>query len=192
MEQGGQNLLARVEESKALPASERKTKLEMWGQQACQVDVRAMLSNTPFWGLQGIITSLHRGQYAGNKDGYDLFRLSSNVPCQVLVALHGLGIVWGDVKPDNFVCRGDKLVAVDFGSSCVETGTVAQRELGADADTSFTPRPNDQFAWSVQYAAPERAKCDQMGVACVARRSQVCFRRTLAGSSWAAGIFGWC
>ena len=64
MEQGGQNLLARVEESKALPASERKTKLELWGHQACQVRVCAMLSNTPFWGLQGIFTSLHRGQYA--------------------------------------------------------------------------------------------------------------------------------
>eukprot|EP00752_Nemacystus_decipiens_P013633 g12086.t1 len=126
MEQGGQNLLARVEESKVLPLSERKTKLELWGQQACQV----------------------------------------------LVALHDLGIVWGDVKPNNFVCRGDKLVAVDFGSACVEAGTVAQRELGADADTSFTSRQSDQFAWSVQYAAPERAKNDRMGVPCVARRSQ--------------------
>lgn len=46
MEQGGQNLLVRVEESKALPMSERKTKLELWGQQACQVRVCVILSNT--------------------------------------------------------------------------------------------------------------------------------------------------
>lgn len=89
------------------------------------------------------------------------------------MALHELGVVWGDIKPDNFVCRGDKLVAVDFGSSCVEIGTAAQRELGAEADTSFTTRPSDQFAWSVQYAAPERARSDKMGTPCVARRSQV-------------------
>ena len=89
------------------------------------------------------------------------------------MALHDLGVVWGDVKPDNLVSRGDSLVAVDFGSSCVEVGSAAQRELGADADTSFTARPGDQFAWSVQYAAPERARSDQTGAPCVARRSQV-------------------
>lgn len=94
---------------------------------------------------------------------------------QVVVALHGLGVVWGDIKPDNFVFRGDRLVAVDFGSTCVEVGSIAQRELGAAADTSFTSRPSDQFAWSVQYAAPERARTDRLGVPCVARRSQVCF-----------------
>ncbi|CAN0553612.1 unnamed protein product, partial [Ectocarpus sp. 12 AP-2014] len=92
--------------------------------------------------------------------------------CQVLVALHGLGVVWGDVKPDNFVFRGDRLVAVDFGSTCVEVGSTAQLELGADADTSFTSSPSDQFAWSVQYAAPERARNGQLGSRCVARRSQ--------------------
>ncbi|CAM9188513.1 unnamed protein product [Ectocarpus sp. 6 AP-2014] len=92
--------------------------------------------------------------------------------CQVLVALHDLGIVWGDVKPDNFVCRGDHLIAIDFGSTCVEVGSVAQRELGADAETSFTSSPNDQFAWSVQYAAPERARLERSGHPCVARRSQ--------------------
>ena len=37
MEQGGHNLITLVEESKALPLSERKTKLAKWGQQACQV-----------------------------------------------------------------------------------------------------------------------------------------------------------
>lgn len=37
MEQAGQNLTARVRESKRLPLSERKTQLESWGQQACQV-----------------------------------------------------------------------------------------------------------------------------------------------------------
>ncbi|CAN0551024.1 unnamed protein product, partial [Ectocarpus sp. 8 AP-2014] len=73
---------------------------------------------------------------------------------QVVVALHGLGVVWGDVKPDNYVFRGDRLVAVDFGSTCAEVGSIAQRELGAAADTSFTSRPSDQFAWSVQYGAP--------------------------------------
>eukprot|EP00903_Cladosiphon_okamuranus_P017351 g15985.t1 len=37
MEQGGQNLLTLVEESKALPLSEqRKTKLSAWGQRVCQ------------------------------------------------------------------------------------------------------------------------------------------------------------
>ena len=92
---------------------------------------------------------------------------------QVLVALHGFGVVWGDVKPDNFVFRGDRLVAVDFGSTCVEVGSIAQRELGASADTSFTSSPSDQFAWSVQYGAPERARTDRLGVPCVARRSQV-------------------
>ncbi|CAM9796640.1 unnamed protein product [Laminaria digitata] len=126
MEQGGQNLTVRVEESKRLPSSERKTHLALWGQQACQV----------------------------------------------LVALHGLGVVWGDVKPDNFVFRGDRLVAVDFGSTCVEVGSTAQRELGTDADTSFTSSPSDQFAWSVQYAAPERARNDRLGSPCVARCSQ--------------------
>ncbi|CAM9991701.1 unnamed protein product, partial [Ectocarpus sp. 4 AP-2014] len=126
MEQGGQNLTARVEESKRLPPSVRNTHLALWGQQACQV----------------------------------------------VVALHGLGVVWGDVKPDNYVLRGDRLVAVDFGSTCVEVGSIAQLELGAAADTSFTSRPSDQFAWSVQYAAPERARADRQGVPCVARRSQ--------------------
>ncbi|CAM9468710.1 unnamed protein product, partial [Hapterophycus canaliculatus] len=91
---------------------------------------------------------------------------------QVLVALHGLGVVWGDVKPDNFVFRGDRLVAVDFGSTCVEIGSTAQLELGANADTSFTSSPSDQFAWSIQYAAPERASADRRGVPCVAQRSQ--------------------
>ncbi|CAM9778355.1 unnamed protein product [Scytosiphon promiscuus] len=126
MEQGGQNLTARVEESKSMPPSERNTHLALWGQQACRV----------------------------------------------LVALHGLGVVWGDVKPDNFVFRGDRLVAVDFGSTCVEVGSTAQLGLGADADTSFTSSPSDQFAWSVQYAAPERARANRPGVPCVARRSQ--------------------
>lgn len=37
MEQGGQNLMMLVAESKALPLPERKTKLALWGQQACQV-----------------------------------------------------------------------------------------------------------------------------------------------------------
>lgn len=92
---------------------------------------------------------------------------------QVLVALHDLGVVWGDVKPDNYVFRGDRLVAVDFGSACVEAGSIAQRELGAAADTSFTSSRSDQFAWSVQYGAPERARADRRGVPCVARRSQV-------------------
>lgn len=88
------------------------------------------------------------------------FFLSLDLHTQVLVALH-LGVVWGYVKPDDSVWRGNRLVAVDLGSSRVEVGTTAQRELGADADTSFTPRirPSDQFAWSVQYAAPERASC---------------------------------
>ncbi|CAN0059348.1 unnamed protein product [Ectocarpus fasciculatus] len=126
MEQGGQNLTARVEESKRLSPSERNTHLALWGQQACQV----------------------------------------------VVALHGLGVVWGDVKPDNYVFRGDRLVAVDFGSTCVEVGSIAQRELGAAADTSFTSRPSDQFAWSVQYAAPERARSERLGIPCVAHRSQ--------------------
>ncbi|CAN0277413.1 unnamed protein product, partial [Hapterophycus canaliculatus] len=85
---------------------------------------------------------------------------------QVLVALHDLGVVWGDVKPDNFVCRGDRLVAIDFGSACVEMGSEAQQELGADADTSFTTSPSDQFAWSVQYAAPERARTQHLDHPC--------------------------
>lgn len=132
MEQGGQNLAVLVEESRWRPATERKTQLALWGQQACHV----------------------------------------------LVALHGLGVVWGDVKPENFIRRGDRLVAVDFGSACVEDGSPAQKGLGADADTSFTSSPRDQFAWSVQYAEPERAKQDGEG-ACVARRSQVCALRVL-------------
>lgn len=41
MEQGGQNLTVRVEESKRLPSSERKTHLALWGQQACQVGALA-------------------------------------------------------------------------------------------------------------------------------------------------------
>lgn len=93
----------------------------------------------------------------------------------MLVALHGLGVVWGNVKPDNVVFRGDRLVAVDFGSTCVEVGSTAQLELGADADTSFTSSPSDQFAWSVQYAAPGRARNGRLGSRCVARRSQVRF-----------------
>lgn len=44
MEQGGQNLTARVEESKRLPPSERNTHLALWGQQACQVDALALRS----------------------------------------------------------------------------------------------------------------------------------------------------
>ena len=41
MEQGGQNLTARVEELKRLPRSEWNTQFALWGQQACQVDAMA-------------------------------------------------------------------------------------------------------------------------------------------------------
>lgn len=41
MEQGGQNLTARVEELKGRPPSERNTQLALWGQQACQVSAMA-------------------------------------------------------------------------------------------------------------------------------------------------------
>lgn len=192
MELGGQNLTARVQELTKLPPSERNTQLALWGQQACQVNAMAYRSCDAISPL--ICRRERRGHHKYKYmfcfgDRYALFSPISKRerPCggkhsftlrgiglfQVLVALHGLGVVWGDVKPDNYVFRGDRLVAVDFGSTCVEVGSIAQRELGAAADTSFTSRPSDQFAWSVQYGAPERARSDRRGEPCVARRSQV-------------------
>lgn len=71
--------------------------------------------------------------------------------------------MWDDVKPEHFVIPGKRLVAVDFGSACVVGGSAAQRDLGVEADTSFTVTPSDQSAWSGQYAAPERPRKDGLG-----------------------------
>lgn len=51
MEQGGQNLTARVEESRRLPASEPKTHLALWGQQACRVSALVWGGCNIFWPL---------------------------------------------------------------------------------------------------------------------------------------------
>ncbi len=53
MERGGQNLVASMEESKTLPLSDRKTKLAMWGQQACQVSVSVIF---PKAGLESLFS----------------------------------------------------------------------------------------------------------------------------------------
>lgn len=187
MEKAGINLSGRVKESRRLSMPERTSQLQLWGVQACQVRVllwravKACIFSEDGRDVNGGNSMRHSSANFvlvhiafALSDGTRVPTLPFIWTIQVVVALHDLGVVWGDVKPDNFVFRQDRLVAVDFGSTCVEVGSIAQQQLGADAETSFTPTPSDQFAWSVQYAAPERARNEGKGRPCVARRSQVC------------------
>ncbi|CAM9970638.1 unnamed protein product, partial [Discosporangium mesarthrocarpum] len=99
----------------------------------------------------------------GNTAGYmDRVKPYARQAVEACQWIHQLGLVWGDVKPENFVEGQDgELKAIDFESVCVLPGGAAAREgtftgsVGAciQAHHALTPR----------YCAPERARASLAG-----------------------------
>ncbi|CAM9445490.1 unnamed protein product [Phaeothamnion confervicola] len=88
----------------------------------------------------------------------------------VLEGIHASGIVWGDVKPENFVSFDDSLVAIDFEGSAKVAGSSAHH-LFAVTD-NFSPLPDAMQNFSLWYCCPERAVCASTARYCIASPEQ--------------------
>lgn len=95
MERGGENLTTKVEESKSLALSERKAKLTMWGQQACQVGLCA-----PSPALSYVHTYVSDTQETNNrppppKRTTHTVRYEATIPCFVSLDAFCVGLTSG-------------------------------------------------------------------------------------------------
>ncbi|CAM9194052.1 unnamed protein product [Chrysoparadoxa australica] len=89
---------------------------------------------------------------------------------EVCQYLHQRALVWGDVKPENFVENADgELMAIDFDSACVISGSAAG--MGPAVPSTFSC----QDLFTPNYAAPERAKAALEKAECLASKAQDVF-----------------
>ncbi|CAM9972103.1 unnamed protein product, partial [Choristocarpus tenellus] len=92
--------------------------------------------------------------------------------------VHQLGLVWGDIKPENFVEGQDgELKAIDFDAVCVLPGGIASREkcLQESIGASF----GQEHCLTPRYCAPERARASMVGKE---------FLATKASDIWSTGM----
>ncbi|CBJ27731.1 Ankyrin [Ectocarpus siliculosus] len=118
-------------------------------------------------------------KYSGNSAGYmDRIRPYARQVVEVCQWLHRLGIVWGDVKPENFVeGQDDDLKAIDFDSACSLSGGMAS--LDKDVAERVQRRFSADHVLTPRYCAPERARASVSGESCLA---------TKATDIWSAGM----
>ncbi|CAM9634476.1 unnamed protein product, partial [Ectocarpus sp. 6 AP-2014] len=110
-------------------------------------------------------------RYSGNSAGYmDRIRPYARQVVEVCQWLHRLGIVWGDVKPENFVeGQDDDLKAIDFDSACSLSGGMAS--LDKDVAERVQSRFGANHVLTPRYCAPERARASVSGESCLATKA---------------------
>ncbi|CAM9588062.1 unnamed protein product [Ectocarpus fasciculatus] len=110
-------------------------------------------------------------RYSGNPAGYmDRIRPYARQVVEVCQWLHRLGIVWGDVKPENFVeGQDDDLKAIDFDSACSLSGGMAS--LDKDVAERVQSRFGADHVLTPRYCAPERARASASGESCLATKA---------------------
>ncbi|CAM9291972.1 unnamed protein product [Ectocarpus sp. 12 AP-2014] len=110
-------------------------------------------------------------RYSGNPAGYtDRIRPYARQVVEVCQWLHRLGIVWGDVKPENFVeGQDDDLKAIDFDSACTLSGGMAS--LDKDVAERVQSRFGADHVLTPRYCAPERARASVSGESCLATKA---------------------
>jgi eukaryotic-like serine/threonine-protein kinase len=73
-----------------------------------------------------------------------------------LIAAHRLGVIHGDLKPENvFITRDERVKIVDFGIASLEISGDTQNAGTTDAPTSVTPA---LFIGATAYSSPEQLR----------------------------------